>query len=276
MLNRQLLKSESKELMRRGGGRVIKTVLLFLVITFVLAQLMALVEGSRAYEREYRELMNDAAKVDRSDPEAVQQYLTDLASSPTRLPERTLGANVIVLMLSLVSSILTTGFRWWSLRASRGDIGEPGSIFDVFSNFLRVLFLTLLRGLIISVGMILFVVPGIFAVLIYSQADYILFENPEAGAIDCLRRSRLLMSGHLGEYFLLVLSFLGWIFLAVFASGMISSVAFTAGLSMVTTNLIVICAYLIWLMPYMEFSFAGYYNYLTNYTPELPDEEVTE
>ena len=202
--------------------------------------------------------------------------MDDYYNNPIELPERTAGASIVVLLLSVVSGMLSTGYQWWSLRGTRGDLGEPRSIFDVFQSFFKVLMLTLIKSLLFTIGVLLFVVPGIFLALIYSQAEYIMFENPNAGAIDCMRRSRQLMGGHLGEYFVLILSFLGWEILAVFAASIISAVAFMSGLSMVTTMLVVLFIAQLWLTPYMQFTYAGYYNYLTNYKPEEPVQEVTE
>ena len=276
MFNRQQLKSEAKDLMRRGGGKMFKTVILYLVIALILAQLMLLVQGSASFERRYRARLTEAAEIDATDAEAVQQFMDDYYNNPIELPERTAGASIVVLLLSVVSGMLSTGYQWWSLRGTRGDLGEPRSIFDVFQSFFKVLMLTLIKSLLFTIGVLLFVVPGIFLALIYSQAEYILFEDPNAGAIDCMRRSRQLMGGHLGEYFVLILSFLGWEILAVFAASIISAVAFMSGLSMVTTMLVVLFIAQLWLTPYMQFTYAGYYNYLTNYKPEEPVQEVTE
>jgi uncharacterized membrane protein len=276
MFDRKQLISESKDLIRRGGGKVLRAVLVYLIIALILSFLMMRLEGYNKIEQQYRGVMTATQQVDVSDPAAVQEYYDTYAKMPLVLPQVSWGARLIVFVLAIVLSMVEIGYKWWSLKASRGLIDEPRSIFDVFSNFARALLLILLRGIIVTAGLLLFIVPGVYLALSYSQAEYILLENPDLGAGDCLRRSRELMRGHLGEYFLLSLSFIGWILLVAFGAGMVSATAFMAGLSLFTTELILSCIGMIWLTPYMEFTFAGYYNYLTNYTPEEPDQEVAE
>ena len=273
MFNRKQLKNESKELIRRGGGRVIGTVIIYLLIVFIIAFLMLRVEGFNTFEKQYRALLLSSQEMDMNDQTAVQSFVESYSNI---IPEPTLGARVIALILSIVSGMLAIGFQWWCLKATRGNIDDSRSLFDVFNNFGRALALTLLKGVIVVIGLILLIVPGVYLALAYSQAEYILYENPELGAVDCLRRSRELMRGHIWEYFVLNLSFIGWHLLASFAASMIASTVYLSGGSMLTMVLIVDCLFLIWIQPYTGFTVAGYYNYLTGYTPEEPEQEVTE
>ena len=80
-------------------------------------------------------------------------------------------------------------------------------------------------------------IPGIIAALRYSQAFYILAENPEKGIRQCVNESKMMMSGRIWEYFVLQLSFVLWTLLG----------AVTCGIA----NLYV--------TPYMTITNAGYY-----------------
>ena len=60
----------------------------------------------------------------------------------------------------------------------------------------------------------LFIVPGIIAAIRYSQAFYILADNPGMPAFECIARSKQMMQQNKGKYFLLQLSFLPWLILA--------------------------------------------------------------
>lgn len=62
-------------------------------------------------------------------------------------------------------------------------------------------------------------VYAIWIGLMYSQINFIIINNPELDIIDTMRRSRHLMDGNKGKFFLLELSFLGWIFLGIFTLG---------------------------------------------------------
>ena len=54
---------------------------------------------------------------------------------------------------------------------------------------------------------------GIILSFMYSQAYYIMAENPEMSIIDCLKESSRIMKGHKMDLFVLELSFLGWVIL---------------------------------------------------------------
>jgi uncharacterized membrane protein len=74
--------------------------------------------------------------------------------------------------------------------------------------------------------------------LSYSQAMYILAENPEMGALEAISRSKAMMKGHKWELFVLTLSFMGWLFLGVLTLG----IGF------------------IWIVPYMNATLANFHN----------------
>ncbi|WP_297519622.1 DUF975 family protein [uncultured Clostridium sp.] len=96
-------------------------------------------------------------------------------------------------------------------------------------------------GLIIP--MILIGVLGISILVlavnsIFSQSFFIFTEDPNKGIIECIKESRELMKGRVGEYILLNLSFLGWGIL----------VGFTFGLGG------------IFLIPYTNITYGNYYR----------------
>lgn len=74
--------------------------------------------------------------------------------------------------------------------------------------------MSLLQVLLIFVGLLLFIIPGIVFALRYSMADYLLATRPELGPVEALRESRRLMKGNKGRLFYLDLSFFGWTLLA--------------------------------------------------------------
>lgn len=91
---------------------------------------------------------------------------------------------------------------------------------------------------------LLFLIPGIIKGLAYSQALYV-YKDAKANGDnirfrDAITRSRELMDGHKWEYFVLILSFLGWMIVATL----------TFGIGMII------------LMPYMYLTYAGFYDYL--------------
>lgn len=88
------------------------------------------------------------------------------------------------------------------------------NLFSQFKIFFKALGLHILIGAAILFATLLLIVPGIIVYLMYSQAYYILAEDPSKGIIECLQESSNLMHGYKWEFFVLQLSFIGWLLLA--------------------------------------------------------------
>lgn len=98
------------------------------------------------------------------------------------------------------------------------------------SNFTTTIFI------IISIYVILSIASVIIN-LMYSQAFYILADNPKKSIFACLKESRYLMKGNKFKLFILNLSFIGWFIVSFFTLGI---------------------AYL-WIYPYLELTKANFY-----------------
>ena len=75
------------------------------------------------------------------------------------------------------------------------------------SLYIRIMLITWL-------GSMFFLIPGIIAALNYSQAFYILADNPENSPAQCMIESKFIMRGNKITYLKLLLSFAGWYILA--------------------------------------------------------------
>ncbi len=111
------------------------------------------------------------------------------------------------------------------------DLNHALKIFGVYFIYL----------LIVTAGLILLIVPGIIFSLQYSQALYIISENPEMGIWEAMEKSKKMMDGHKWEYFVFLLSFIGHYLL----------IAITFGL------------YGIYALPYIQASIINYYLHLS-------------
>lgn len=124
------------------------------------------------------------------------------------------------------------------LGMTQGVAPEISKLFDEFKSFWSAFKVTFLVGLFTMLWSMLFVIPGIIKALSYSQAMYILAENPEIGAREAIDRSKAMMEGHKMELFVLGLSFIGWHLLG----------AVTFGIAYV------------YVLPYMNATMANFYN----------------
>ena len=121
------------------------------------------------------------------------------------------GALVLRLVFSLLNTYISFGLVCYSFRLSSGETAVPlQEMFPPVLSFLKFFLLTIITSIVAAIGMLFFIVPGIILALCYSQAKYIMLDHPEMSVIQCMTASRKLMRGHLGEYFVLVLSFIGW------------------------------------------------------------------
>ncbi|MBR2266594.1 MAG: DUF975 family protein, partial [Paludibacteraceae bacterium] len=102
--------------------------------------------------------------------------------------------------------------------------------------------------IIFLISLITLGIGGIIFSYAYAMVPYLLHDYPELGAREALRMSRELMKGHKWDLFVLQLTFLGWIILAILTCG----IGF------------------LWLIPYMSAAQGHFYQDLKD---ELIEEE---
>lgn len=123
----------------------------------------------------------------------------------------TLGS-ILSVALNACITVVSVGFSWFCLRVARGEKPEFRALFDSFGFFVKIIWLTIVRSVMIFLQLLLFIVPGVIAMFRYSQAYNVLHDHPEYGAMQCLRESKRIMQGQKVAYLVLMLSFIGWLF----------------------------------------------------------------
>ncbi|MBU5316717.1 DUF975 family protein [Clostridium bornimense] len=144
-----------------------------------------------------------------------------------------------IILPFLIAPIFVLGKAKFSLNlATDKNSARIEDIFSQFALFLKGLGLICLEFIIVLLGSIFFIIPGIILSLAYSQSFYILVENPEKSIFDCLKESRVMMIGYKWKLFCLYFSFIGWLLLSILTCGIGS----------------------LWLTPYIEISKACFYE----------------
>ena len=150
------------------------------------------------------------------------------------------GAGPIILL-----GPLTYGMNYLFLKVARTK--QTADLGDLFKGFTDDFGGTLLIGLMSSIftflWMLLLIVPGIVKSYAYSMAYYIKADHPEYDWKACLDQSQAMMKGHKWEFFVLQLSFLGWI--------IVGSLCLGIGM--------------LWVSPYMETAKAEFYESIKSY-----------
>lgn len=96
------------------------------------------------------------------------------------------------------------------------------SLSETFDNgFLRKIGGMLWMQLKVFLWSFVFIIPGIIKAYSYILTDYVLADCPQIPAMDACRISEKIMRGHRAEYFLMELSFVGWMLLSAFTFGIL-------------------------------------------------------
>jgi len=89
----------------------------------------------------------------------------------------------------------------------------------VKKNFANSLITFILQSLFIFLWSLLFIIPGIIKAFAYSQAFYLLAEDPSLTPTEALKKSQELMRGHKMRLLWLNITFIGWFLLGMLAFG---------------------------------------------------------
>lgn len=145
-------------------------------------------------------------------------------------PAEALGAQAFAVVIRFCfHTWLQAGMATYMLKIARGD---PASLADLFSGgrvWSKAVVARFVFSMVIIVGLILFVIPGVFAALTFSQYLYVIIDRGE-GPIESLGTSRTLTIGNKLSVFLLglttvAISLLGF---AACCVGIIPAVGFIA------------------------------------------------
>ena len=119
------------------------------------------------------------------------------------------------LAVFLLGGVLQLGYARFLLNQYDRRTPAFGDLFSQFDRFGTGFAQAFLVKLYTFLWSLLFVIPGIIAVYRYAMTPFILAEHPELTASEAIRRSKQMMDGHKEALFLLDLSYLGWVLLAV-------------------------------------------------------------
>lgn len=160
----------------------------------------------------------------------------------TRFNEGVWMPTLIWVVTFLITAPLGLGQSIFFLNLAKNRKGQCSDVFLGYKNFLKVIGVSILSEVIICIGFIVLIIPGIILSIMYSQVYYILAENPDIDILECLKKSRIMMRGQKWNYFVLMLSFILW--------GILTSITLgIAGL---------------YVMPYYEATFTNFYLDINN------------
>lgn len=160
-------------------------------------------------------------------------------------PSTTVGYSSSVITLLLIPfTIAASGYY---LNHIRGFNPEWKSLYkEGIDNYGSYLVTGVLVNVFTVLWSLLFVVPGIIKALAYSQANYVIHDNPRLKGKEAIEISKRMTNGFKGDLFSMYLSFIGWYILVGLTGGILS----------------------IYVTPYVETTAAMYYENLKRYSIE--------
>ncbi len=260
--------STSRELKQQAKSRLRERILpmmvvaaIFIVADYLISMFSSELSGRNdwirqmngiiaTYSGELQEAVND--------PEAVQAILLRIYGAMPSFREfisgRSLFGPVLSVLVSLISVPLSAGYAYHVLQESRRHNTTVGCLMHGFKVTFKTIAISLLTGLLVGLGFLLFIVPGVVLSLRYSQAVFVLMDDPDKGPVQCMKESARLMSGRKWDLFKLYFSFLLWFIAANLVTGLLGAPVLN-----------------IYLTPYLNLSAAFFYNELTGYEEPGPE-----
>lgn len=246
MMNASDFRREAREALRGNWG---KAVGVGFIATLLGASVTTLTGSGSGGDLSYR--MESITEMDGVIPREFQLIVLAIISVITFV------SFCFAILHFVIGGAVTLGYAKFNLNLLWK---KPATFADLFSEFHRLgtaFLMQLLRGIYIMLWTLLLIIPGICATYSYAMTPYILLENPSMTANEAIAESKHLMYGNRFRLFCLYFSFIGWILLAAL---------FTCGIGY------------LWLIPYMEASYAAFYREIKaeKYGREEKEEEPYE
>ncbi len=145
------------------------------------------------------------------------------------------------IVVGILSCAFGVGYAMYLLSFIRGTKLTSNDIVDFMKkHWVITVLVSLTTGLIVAVGMILLIIPGIIAAFGFTFYREVCADNTELKTKEIVKKAWELTKGHKMDIFILGLSFIGWCILAGFTFGLLY----------------------IWLVPYITVTFTLTYEEL--------------
>lgn len=274
MFNRYEAKMRAKESMRNTQpSYILVTLIYFLLTNFLVSMVMYFLPNPI---QKVQELLIMGYQ----DVGQVFQYV--YAQMAPVLPVY-IGVSIV---LNLYNIVMGFGYTSYALRLARNEQPGYAHLLDGFAKIWRVLWKTILESIFVFLWGLPFMVAGgialaiviiqemygllalywflIMAALVvmamrgysYQLSSYFMLDDPDCTAREAITRSKRAMKGWRWEAFVLDMSFIGWLLLAMVISGIV-------GYFVPILGTIAAGVFSLWLTPYMNATAANFYDSVT-------------
>lgn len=141
----------------------------------------------------------------------------------------------------LLTGPFSLGLSLYLLKFLRTREMKIETLFEGFEFLIKAFLLQFMIYVFIVLWGMLFIIPGIIAGFRYSQAFFILADNPKKKVMECITESKIMMKNNKWSLFVLQLTFIGWIILAEIVTTLLL-IPFSLGDSLVSTIILEVVA----------------------------------
>lgn len=254
VFNRFSAKLNAKMSIQKAVPRPVWVTALFLLLTMLLPNLILGIVGDRLQEALYY-LQSGY------DPAEVFQYVFVQSSGQSAM------FFILNLLIQLFTSVMNVGYCFYTMHIARNEQAAYRDIFYGFSILGKSIWINILIGLFTFLWTLLFMIPacvtiilgivmdsyimlalypilmiagiagGIYMSLRYSLSIYFMIDEG-CTSRHAINLSKQAMHGRVGEFFILQLTFIGWMLLSAITMGILS----------------------VWVKPYMEATNVNFYD----------------
>lgn len=122
-------------------------------------------------------------------------YIALIAASYFTGIDRNPAPDVIITLInSIFEIVITIGLIKIAITFTRGDKPLVSDVFSSYRLFFKFFFSTILNTIIIFVGLLLFIIPGVIWSLKFSQYKYLIVDK-KMGPVEALKESSKLTKG---------------------------------------------------------------------------------
>lgn len=154
-------------------------------------------------------------------------FLVSIACTvPRVLISNSIIDSIIALLLNLATTIIISPMIGYLLSRTaykvycKKDI-DINDLFTDYSKFTDIVLYSFFTNIIILLGILLFIVPGIMLTYSYRLGYSIMIDEPGISFNDAMKKSKEMMKGHRFELFKLDFSFWGWLTLSFLTCGIL-------------------------------------------------------
>ena len=203
MWNRQQVKEQAKQIMKRNYWKMFVVTLIASILTGEKTTIIERVQDFTSNNLSY----DSQSIFYSSNFELIFYSFISVASI--------LG----ILYTVFIGNVIVVGKNGYFIK-NHDENPELSEIFSSFKgNYLNVVKIMFLMDLKTLLWLLLLIVPGLIKAYEYSMIPYLLAENPNLSASEAFSLSKQMTTGQKMNLFVLDLSFLGWIILGLICCG---------------------------------------------------------